>query len=177
MLIDEPELSMHPKWQKKILKYYRDLFTNNGQQTGQMILATHSSYVIQKAMEDKDNVLVIVLNDNNGTVQMEKVTTPHVLPSITAAETNYLAFHVPSKDYHIELYGCLQNKYGLNTVSACDQYIAAQPQYDPQKHAKASVHGSTQYQTLPAYIRNAIDHPDPVNRPYTDEQVEESKNS
>lgn len=30
VLIDEPELSMHPKWQMKILQYYRDLFTTNG---------------------------------------------------------------------------------------------------------------------------------------------------
>ena len=27
VLIDEPEMSMHPKWQEKILSYYRNLFT------------------------------------------------------------------------------------------------------------------------------------------------------
>ncbi len=26
IFIDEPELSMHPKWQQNILKYYKDLF-------------------------------------------------------------------------------------------------------------------------------------------------------
>ena len=30
ILIDEPELSMHPRWQDKILPYYRNLFTKNG---------------------------------------------------------------------------------------------------------------------------------------------------
>lgn len=32
IMVDEPELSMHPKWQKNILKYYQDLFTESGNQ-------------------------------------------------------------------------------------------------------------------------------------------------
>ena len=28
IIIDEPELSLHPKWQEKILSFYRNLFTN-----------------------------------------------------------------------------------------------------------------------------------------------------
>ena len=63
ILIDEPELSMHPKWQEKIFQYYRGLFTNGTNQTTQMIFATHSEYVIRSAIEDKDNVLLIVLTN------------------------------------------------------------------------------------------------------------------
>ncbi|MDO8344888.1 MAG: AAA family ATPase [Cellvibrio sp.] len=29
ILVDEPELSMHPKWQQRILAYYKELFTKN----------------------------------------------------------------------------------------------------------------------------------------------------
>lgn len=68
ILIDEPELSMHPKWQAKILKYYRDLFTNSGVQSVQMTLSTHSEYVIRAALEDPNNVLVIILKDENGII-------------------------------------------------------------------------------------------------------------
>lgn len=88
VLIDEPELSMHPVWQKKILDYYRGLFTSNGAQSVQMIIATHSEYVIQSALKDRDNVLVIVLEDNNGIIKSKRITTPSVLPSVTAAEMN-----------------------------------------------------------------------------------------
>jgi len=30
VLIDEPELSMHPKWQQKVLEFYRNLFNVDG---------------------------------------------------------------------------------------------------------------------------------------------------
>lgn len=36
-LIDEPELSMHPIWQKKILSYYRNLFISEAKQMTQLI--------------------------------------------------------------------------------------------------------------------------------------------
>lgn len=178
VLIDEPELSMHPMWQKKILQYYRGLFTaNDDLQTVQMIIATHSSYVIQEALKDQDNVLVIVLQDNNGVIEADRITAPGVLPQITPAETNYMAFHVPTIDYHIELYGWLQRKNGDLNVKQCDDYIKSQTQYDPSKHSKNSAYtnnGHTiTYDTLPTYIRNAIDHPDPA-RSFTDEELKMS---
>lgn len=171
ILIDEPELSMHPKWQNKILKYYRDLYTRNGTQTAQMIFATHSEYVLRSALENRNDVLVIVLSDNSGIVEAKKIVAPTVLPTITSAETNYLAFDVVTNDYHIELYGCLQSKVAASlgkvecSVKECDTYITQQADYNAALHRKPSVHvmphRSTNYETLPTYIRNAIDHPDP----------------
>lgn len=162
VLIDEPELSMHPRWQQKVLSFYRELFTKDGMQHSQIILATHSEYVLRSAFEDRNNVLIITLNDNNGTIEAKKITAPSILPSITAAETNYLAFDVVSSDYHIELYGYLQNKTGNITVKNCDDYISRSTFYNPAIHSRPSSHGTTTYQTLPTYIRNAIDHPDPT---------------
>lgn len=174
VLIDEPELSMHPKWQKKILDYYRGLFTNNGSQSVQMIIATHSEYVIQSALQDRENVLVIVLSDDSGTIKSKHITAPSVLPSVTAAETNYLAFGVPSVDYHIELYGYLQIKTGNHSIEGCDRYISQQLQYNSNKHEKNdNSYPGHSYITLPTYIRNAIDHPD-SGRTYTEEQLKTS---
>ena len=176
VLIDEPELSMHPMWQKKILQYYRGLFSkNDGSQTVQMIIATHSSYVIQEALKDQNNVLVIVLQDNNGVIKAERITTPGILPQITPAETNYMAFHVPTIDYHIELYGWLQRKNGDLNVKQCDDHIKNSQQYDSSKHSKPSLFTNnnghtTTYDTLPTYIRNAIDHPNP-SRSFTDDEL------
>lgn len=174
VLIDEPELSMHPIWQKRILDYYRGLFTNKGIQSVQMIVATHSEYVIESALKDRDNVLVVILSDENGVNKARNITAPNVLPSVTAAETNYLAFGVPSIDYHIELYGYLQTKTGCHRIEDCDGYIARQPQYDVTKHQKTDdSYLHHHYQTLPTYIRNAIDHPD-SGRTYSEEELEES---
>ena len=179
VLIDEPELSMHPKWQQKVLKYYRSLFNNNGTQNVQMIIATHSEYVLRSALEDRDNVLIIVLSDNNGSINSKYITSPTILPTITSAETNYIAFGILSVDYHIVLYGYLQNKTGNLTIKSCDDYIVAQTTYyNASLHAKpysfTNQYGhTTHYQTLPTYIRNLIDHPDP-SQAYTQEEFKRS---
>lgn len=47
VLIDEPEISLHPEWQKKIMNYYKNIFTDeNGIQTSQIFAVTHSPFII-----------------------------------------------------------------------------------------------------------------------------------
>lgn len=178
-LIDEPELSMHPLWQKKILPYYRNLFTTAAGQTTQLFIATHSEYVLSSALKDQDNVLVIVLSQNATGIESKNITSPSVLPTITAAEINYLAFNIASTDYHIELYGNLQHKLGDTNVVDTDTYIKNHSLYNNSIHYKPSSFTNrsgyiTNYETLSTYIRNAIDHPDPANRPYTPEELQTS---
>lgn len=166
IMVDEPELSMHPKWQEKVLQYYKNLFTeNDGTQKAQLLFATHSEHVVKEALSNKNENLVIVLTDNSGIIQNKRIDAPSVLPSITSAETNYLAFDIVSNDYHIELYGWLQEKESLYSVKRCDTYIKGHHKYDPIKHEKPStfthpINSSvTAYNTLSTYIRNCIDHP------------------
>lgn len=171
IMIDEPELSMHPKWQKNILKYYKDLFTENGIQKSQLLFATHSEHVLKEALSNKDKNLVIVLNEVGGTIQAKRIDAPFVLPSITHAETNYLAFDIVSNDLHIELYGWLQQKEMKNTIKSCDDYIKGHTFYNSSIHSKISYnpHGTT-YDTLSTYIRNAIDHPS-TSLVFTEEEL------
>ena len=166
VLVDEPELSMHPKWQAKIFDYYRGLFTKNGKQSTQMFFATHSENVIRAAVKDKDNVLIIILSDENGTIKADKMNDI-VLPSITAAEINYLAFGVKSIDYHIALYGDFQTQTGKSRIEEADLHLAGQQEYNSALHEKIDSYGHSNYRTLSTYIRNAIDHPD-SGRIYTD---------
>ena len=163
IMIDEPELSMHPKWQAKILGYYKSLFTKNGMQCAQLFFATHSDHVLKQALSDQNKTIVIVLEGSPGSIATRKVDSPYVLPSITNAETSFLAFDLVSNDYHVELFGWLQDKKSKNTVKSCDDFIASQPQYLPAVHAKPSNFGSISYSTLPTYVRNAIHHPDSGN--------------
>lgn len=172
ILVDEPELSMHPKWQAKILTYYRNLFSSNGTQSAQMIFSTHSEYVIRTALEDPENVLVIILEDNNGTIIPTR-TSDRVLPTLTASEINYLAFGIPSVDYHIALYGRLQLMEQKHRIAECDSFIAQHQDYDPALHEKIDHSQYGNYTTLPTYIRNAIDHPD-SGRYYTSEDFHRS---
>ena len=52
ILIDEPEISLHPAWQQYILKLYEKIGENN-----QVIVATHSPHVI--ASTAKENVKIL----------------------------------------------------------------------------------------------------------------------
>lgn len=159
VLIDEPELSMHPKWQAKVFDYYRGLFTKNGVQTTQIFFATHSENVIRAAAKDNENVLIIILSDEAGIIKADKMNDI-VLPSVTAAEINYLAFDVKSIDYHIALYGDFQTQTGKSRIEDADLLLTAQPEYVSTIHEKIDSYRRSNYTTLSTYIRNAIDHPD-----------------
>lgn len=169
VLIDEPEISLHPKWQEKIFEYYRKLFVDeNGKQTSQMFIATHSQYVLDVALSENNASIFLMKKIGNNNIEMKKITNSLlVLPSVTVAELNYVAFDVLSNDYHIELYGYLQQKIASSqgieecSIVRCDEYIRQQPEYDSTLHRKESSYKRTQYFTLPTYIRNAIDHPSP----------------
>lgn len=176
-LIDEPELSLHPRWQKKILRFYRNLFDI---QQDQMIVATHSEQVLKSAIEDDKTLVYVLRYDENGDLMADKIDSPDVLPSVTLAEVDYLAYKIASTDYHIELYGYLQRLTKCKTIRKCDSYILSKignradmsvferhDQYiDENGNMKT-------YDTLPTYIRNAIDHPD-GNRSYTDDDLNKS---
>jgi ABC-type Mn2+/Zn2+ transport system ATPase subunit len=68
VFIDEPEISLHPSWQKKILDYYKAIFTDErGMQTSQIFCVTHSPFVIHSESRRDDKVLVLS-RDENGTI-------------------------------------------------------------------------------------------------------------
>lgn len=57
ILIDEPELSLHPEWQQKILEFYKGIGENN-----QIIIATHSPHIVSSCKKEE----VIVLDREDG---------------------------------------------------------------------------------------------------------------
>jgi len=62
IMIDEPELSLHPKWQQKIVDVYRNIGKNN-----QIILATHSPHILGSV--EKESIILLVKN-KNGVVEV-----------------------------------------------------------------------------------------------------------
>jgi energy-coupling factor transporter ATP-binding protein EcfA2 len=52
ILIDEPEISMHPGWQQKIVSVYQKLGTNN-----QIIIATHSPHIVASVPKESVKLL------------------------------------------------------------------------------------------------------------------------
>ena len=173
VLIDEPELSLYPRWQKKILDYYCDLFKKDGKQIAQIIIATHSELVIESALK-KDNCLVIVLRDDHGLINSERIIAPDILGDITISEINYKAFNIYSSDYHNALYSLFQEKVGIeSSIEKTDEKIFESPYFDKTKHYKPDNYGKRTYRTLPSFIRNAMSHPN-SNRIYSYEELIES---
>ena len=52
ILIDEPEISLHPRWQRKIINVYENIGENN-----QLIIATHSPHIIGNVTKEQIRVL------------------------------------------------------------------------------------------------------------------------
>ena len=57
ILIDEPELSLHPKWQQRIVDVYKKIGKNN-----QIIIATHSPHILGSVR--KENIMLLDKNND-----------------------------------------------------------------------------------------------------------------
>lgn len=87
ILVDEPELSLHPQWQLKILGFLKSLFTDeNGVQTSQLIVATHSPFVVHNNTRANDKVLVMRKDEKGAVVILDKPEYYDWAESITVKE-------------------------------------------------------------------------------------------
>ena len=158
VIIDEPELSMHPKWQKRILRYYQDLLTDQQkkEQTAQLIVATHSPYIIESAMtgERKKDTLIITLKEEDGKIKptrifydgnkwTTKLTTDDnnqnkdfLLPSTTSAEINRRVFDIFSKDYLFQLYSLLSDTIDKKKKEKIEKIEEKKEEIEEKKYYK-----------------------------------------
>ena len=88
ILIDEPELSLHPKWQQRIVDVYRKIGKNN-----QIIIATHSPHILGSVKKeniillDKDGEGKIVVKTGDELYDSHGQPTDRVLKDIMGLET------------------------------------------------------------------------------------------
>jgi AAA15 family ATPase/GTPase len=94
VLIDEPELHLHPRLQEKFVKFLLE-----SSKSTQIILASHSPLLV-KQLSFNDKVKISVLENGKEVLEIEK----RVLPYISANETNFLAFNLATEEYHNELF-------------------------------------------------------------------------
>ena len=73
VFIDEPEISLHPTWQMKIMDYYKSIFTNKqGSQTSQIFAVTHSPFIIHNENRRNDKVIVLARDKNGNIIVKDK---------------------------------------------------------------------------------------------------------
>lgn len=174
VLIDEPEISMHPKWNNRIYEFYRRLFkTDNGIETSQMFMATHSEYVIESALDDV-NCIIVKLDESLPEKYSSSISNGF-MNKMSYAEIRYRIFDITTIDFHIQLYSFIQNNCGnnLKTIKKVDEYLvnngSPMKKYSYINEKKKKI----EYNSLCTYIRNCIDHPDSEHG-YTKKEFEES---
>ncbi len=97
VFIDEPELHFHPKLQEDFVKVLLEL-----SKTSQIFLSTHSPLFVKQTLYN-ERVKVGVLKRNESEIEMVKMDKM-VLPYVSANEINFVAFDLPTEEYHNELY-------------------------------------------------------------------------
>jgi len=103
ILIDEPEISLHPMWQMKLKDFLFEIFKDYDVQ---IIIATHSPYIFKNLDENKEACIKI----DRSKPESKKVSMifPNVPYSPSVNLINYLAYGIFDELLHIELYTLLQ---------------------------------------------------------------------
>jgi len=109
VLIDELDIHLHPRWQRRIAGWLREQFPNL-----QFFVATHSPFVAASAGED---ALTLRLTLENGVTRVEKVETPVALSvdRILQSEAfGQLSPYSPRTQEDIDRYDALARKKKLS---------------------------------------------------------------
>jgi len=153
VLIDEPELHLHPTLQEKFVEFLLEF-----SKEAQIILASHSPLLI-KQLSFNDNVKISVIKNGQEVSEIEE----RILPYISANETNFLAFNLITEEYHNELFERLKHINGDNeSIKDFDNnfFVAkkGEAKNSPWKENQNEVSAHT-------FIRNQIHHPEANGRP------------
>jgi len=192
ILIDEPELSLHPIWQIKFINFLRELFTNGEKLDVQFIIATHSPYLLKSSL-DVDVGVTILARNPSGIIESQRPRTDKWSifkggPSI--AEINYYAYGLVTLDFHNELYGVLHEKYitqgtepidvnNRESIRSFDFYILATKDNSKLTSQWSELKNGEQQApydvTKTTFIRNSIHHPESKqSEVYTDKEMKNS---
>ncbi len=97
ILIDEPEIALHPKWQIEIMKLYSNIGKNN-----QFIVTTHSPFIISQTHYKS---LIFLLKES------EKIVAKQFAKPPLDRDINTLIKTVMGADYFPEKLQKLQDQY------------------------------------------------------------------
>ena len=172
VLLDEPETSLHPRWQLEIVNLIEQLIMTAGT-LPQMFIATHSEKILESIISRND-VLIIRLYKEGEVIKAELMNELDLcLPSPTFAELDYLIFHIYSFEYHDELFNYFASLVNKTKVSEIDKkiedYFSKVYKTNAPNIIKTRVYKRDNKpqitNTLPAFIRNYFHHSNEVEKP------------
>ena len=147
VIIDEPELHMHPKLQQRLLKFILSISKD-----AQVFISTHSPLLI-KQLSGCSSVEINVINKNYTISSMQE----RMLPYVSSNETNYLAFDLPTEEYHNELYEYLLLSYGNenNSIKEFDNRFFVKEHKESKEYPWKGNPNEVSFHT---FVRNQIHH-------------------
>lgn len=169
ILIDEPELHLHPRLQEKFANYLHKL---SQQDKYQVIISTHSPVFI-KNLVNKDKVQSFIFKPGSENFVIPYKDKKSLFPwGPTWGEINYFAYKYPTIEFFNELYGYLMElteKYNQADFDdfLCSKDIPKDKIWIPEKGGTPQ---NEQQVTLPTFVRNKIHHPE--NKTMKDENFD-----
>lgn len=160
LAFEEPETHLHPSAQLEMYETIKALSKNPNYQ---VIITTHSPYIVKELAKDKITPIVIIRDEENNVSTISKFEETLLSHDdyVSMNEINYIAFEEPSVEYHQELFAFLQG--GKQTVDQVDNLF--KKEYDwfqvDNKGKLVITNGSPieKKHSLPYCVRNQIDHP------------------
>ena len=149
LLLDEPDLHLHPQAQADLLRELIRITQGMNRNTV-LFFATHSNHMIDKEHIERCYKFFKILGDT----EIERADSG---PLNSYAEVNYSVFEVAGNDYHNELYG-----YLASTKEGRDK-LKGLPKYSKPWHNERT--GKPENVSLSTYIRHSIHHPENRNNP------------
>lgn len=171
ILIDEPETSLHPRWQLKFVDYIEQIMNDTlGASAAKptIILASHSENILKSLIKRENASIVRIFGDMKSS-KVEQISPKSlILPYPTSAELNYLIFKIPSFEYHNALYGLIGQRIGNDKIYSIDKTLKNHALFNHRLEFASSIkikfdnqsEKLVKYFTLPTYIRNKSNHPE-----------------
>ena len=174
VLIDEPELHLHPQLQLNLVNH---LITTS--KKNQIIISTHSPYFFKNCLSNHDIELLISIKDADSKIRLENTGNNFGLfPwSPSWGEINYFAYNHPTIEFHNELYGYLQHKNKALNENNMEAFLIGKGINKSKKWIRllGGVAQQPYDVTLMTYIRHSLHHPEnPNNIPFTIIELKQS---
>ena len=147
IIIDEPELHLHPDVQKKFVELLLKISKES-----QIILSSHSPILVKQLLYN-DKVKTIVINGNKTISEI----IDFKLPYLSANEINFLAFGLATEEYHNELYEELNDKFYPNEtlIKSFDNKFFIN---DKGEQKTSPWRGNPNEVSIHTFLRNQIHH-------------------
>jgi predicted ATP-dependent endonuclease of OLD family len=173
IIIDEPELHLHPSLQEKFVQYLKNISAEK-----QIILSTHSPYFFKNCCSD-DNIKLIITEsgDKKCHIKDSDIQLKNLPWSPSWGEINFFAYDLPTVEFHNEIYGYLQEKSKKYSLSEFDIFLIQKGLIANKVWIRIASDGNVKNEnvTLMTYIRNCIHHPENQhNVQFTNDELRQS---